>query len=270
MDVATAAAAAANAISNASLTSEEKARYDAARKELIQALQKKRLVDRQLAQLEVQIYNFEGSYLSETAQHSGGNIIQGFDGYLKTQSVGRRRHEPTDADRVFSNSSLSYQKSLDLLAEGADDLDAFGPAFALLNPNSTLSSNSRGPTPGLTSIVLPPPTSSTTPISQQRSHDGSSSGHQHQPLTAAQQKKMRDKEYQRRKRASAAREKERNAMVAAAAAAQAQAQAQAAAQAAGRGTSMEGIEEGGEGNSVSAVSTARGRMSKKPRQADDD
>lgn len=48
MDVATAAAAAASAISNASLTPEEKARYEAARRELIQALQKKRLVDRQL------------------------------------------------------------------------------------------------------------------------------------------------------------------------------------------------------------------------------
>ncbi|KAH8108724.1 histone acetyltransferase subunit NuA4-domain-containing protein [Phellopilus nigrolimitatus] len=170
---------------------EDKLRYETARKELILSLQKKRAVDRQLAQLEVQIYNFEGSYLSETAQHSGGNIIQGFDGYLKTQNVGRRRHEITDADRVFSNSSMTYQKSLELLGDADADADtmADGP---LSSSGGTLSllGGSRGPTPGLTTVVLPPP-----------------SARSQQELSAAQQKKARDKEYQRRKRASAARDR---------------------------------------------------------------
>jgi hypothetical protein len=62
------------------------------------------------AQIEVQIYNLEASYLTETAAHSGGNIIQGFEGYLKNQSVGRRKYEVNEQDRVFSNSSLTYQK----------------------------------------------------------------------------------------------------------------------------------------------------------------
>jgi len=67
----------------------------------------------------VQIYNLEAAYLTETAAHSGGNIIQGFENYLKNQSSGRRRYEVHDQDRVFSNSSLTYQKvripiSLDL------------------------------------------------------------------------------------------------------------------------------------------------------------
>lgn len=60
--------------------------------------------------LEVQIYNFEGSYLAETAQHNGGNIIQGFEGYLKNQATTRRRPEPGDADRIFSNSSATYRE----------------------------------------------------------------------------------------------------------------------------------------------------------------
>lgn len=110
-------------------TPEDKSRYDAAKKELLQALAKKRMVDKQLASvapgalniqsnfaflpqahLEVQIYNLEGNYLTETAQHSGGNIVQGFDGYLKNAPGGRRKHDVSEADRMFSNSSVTFKK----------------------------------------------------------------------------------------------------------------------------------------------------------------
>ena len=62
------------------------------------------------AAVEVQIYNLESAYLMETAAHSGGNIVQGFDGYLKNPPGGRRKYEVSDADRLFSSSSVSYKK----------------------------------------------------------------------------------------------------------------------------------------------------------------
>ena len=60
--------------------------------------------------MEVQIYNLETSYLTETAAHSGGNIIHGFDGYLKNQPGGRRKYEIHENDRIFSTSSQTYKK----------------------------------------------------------------------------------------------------------------------------------------------------------------
>ncbi|EKM51878.1 uncharacterized protein PHACADRAFT_102818 [Phanerochaete carnosa HHB-10118-sp] len=150
-------------------TAEDKSRYDAAKKELLQALAKKRMVDKSLAQLEVQIYNLEGSYLTETAMHSGGNIVQGFDGYLKNAPGGRRKHEVSETDRMFSNSSMTFKKALELSGEGEEST-----ATADDHP-------SRGPTPGLTTVVVPPAK---------------------QESTAAAQKKQRDREYQRKKRAS--------------------------------------------------------------------
>ncbi|TDL23141.1 NuA4-domain-containing protein [Rickenella mellea] len=170
-------------------SAEDKAHYDASRKELIQALSKKRAVDKQLAQLEVQIFNFEGSYLADTTAHSGGNIIQGFDAYLKNQTGGRRKYEVSETDRVFSNSSVTYQKSLELMGDGEEtpaEADALtltlaGP-HSLPAPSSNMNNAMKG-APGLTTVVLPPART--------------------QELSAAQQKKARDKEYQRRKRASA-------------------------------------------------------------------
>jgi len=84
--------------------------YAKTKQDLIEALARKRALDKRLMQCEVQIYNSEASYLSDTAGTGGGNIIQGFEAYLKNQNVNKRRAEISDGDRMFSNSSSTYAK----------------------------------------------------------------------------------------------------------------------------------------------------------------
>ncbi|GAW06799.1 4-domain-containing protein [Lentinula edodes] len=90
-----------------------KTRYEAIKKELLAQIPKKRAIDKKLAQVEAQIFTLEGSYLSETGTHSGGNLIQGFENYLKNQTNGRRRTEAAEHDRIFSNSSLTYTRRME-------------------------------------------------------------------------------------------------------------------------------------------------------------
>jgi chromatin modification-related protein EAF6 len=107
--------------------------YEKLRRDLRDTLQKKRLLDRNMAAIEDQIYRQETAYLEETS--AAGNIVKGFDNYIKASAVsssansaggtisgsaagggmgaGRRKTAINDADRVFSKSSVNYMRDSD-------------------------------------------------------------------------------------------------------------------------------------------------------------
>lgn len=105
-----------NSAQSASASADQPGRpyYESLRGALRQTLEKKRRLDEQLAALEEQIYKTEGIYLEETS--NSGNIVRGFDGWVKNVQVSgrmaddRRRGRVRDEDRVFSRSSVSWMR----------------------------------------------------------------------------------------------------------------------------------------------------------------
>ncbi|EXJ81095.1 hypothetical protein A1O3_07383 [Capronia epimyces CBS 606.96] len=107
--------------------------YEKLRRDLRDTIQKKRLLDRNMAAIEDQIYRQETAYLEETSV--AGNIVKGFDNYIKASAVsssansaggtvsgsavgggvgaGRRKAVVNDSDRIFSRSSVSYLRDSD-------------------------------------------------------------------------------------------------------------------------------------------------------------
>ena len=105
-------------------------RYETIKAQLKDGLAQKRQVDQDLTDLESQIYLYESSYLNSTAL-SGGNVIRGFDSYMKTNTFGTGNSRgniasysvPND-DRMFSTSSATHLRSLALKMNEAAEPNA--------------------------------------------------------------------------------------------------------------------------------------------------
>lgn len=83
--------------------------YEKSRQRLKELLARRRALEKQLGVHEEVIYSKETEYLETTLQ---GNIITGFDNYTKggasSAAAQRRKIGQTEANRVFSRSSISY------------------------------------------------------------------------------------------------------------------------------------------------------------------
>ncbi|KAK0546259.1 chromatin modification- protein eaf6 [Tilletia horrida] len=172
---------------NVTTKEEATTRYLALKSSLKSGLNKKRLIDRTLTDIEQQLWLFEGSYLSATAA-AGGNIVKGYDNYLKASTgtgggsgagggsqsrnaaaalaaaaaagtgpggiAGSHPEVPLE-DRMFSLSSTTYLRSLELSnpeGSGAGSGDKPGSAGLGGGTGTSSSAANRQGSPGDMSV----------------------------------------------------------------------------------------------------------------------